>query len=322
MSLKLGLYRNKNKNCKSQFCQGLPPHCHSENQVKNELLNGLLRPQLSQSLLERETAFKKVYSSTYEKCRKQTAQSHAYRNRFKLGNHLNIGQKVLLENHRKDLSKSEKLQQLRLGPFTVTKRITNTTYQIIEDQNPENLRTVHRNHLIEYFPKEETLPPLIEEYTTPHRGDTDFYNNLVKGRIEQLNVSEPQKLGDLCILPVRNQQNQILARKRTQTPQSTDSGIISPENQLLSTPKTPDQPSTSHPQNAATPILTLTQRQPTPAPPTNTPASSTKSTTPLQELRRAVARQIERNPRYQRAQPNQPALQSILRERTRIGYKE
>ena len=91
MSLKLGLNWNKNKNCKSQFCNGLPPHRHSENQVKNELLNGLLRPQLSQNLLERKTAFKKIYSSTYEKCRQQTARSHAYRNRYKLGNHLNIG---------------------------------------------------------------------------------------------------------------------------------------------------------------------------------------------------------------------------------------
>ena len=202
-----------------------------------------------------------------------------------------------------------------MGPFTVTKRITNTTYQITEDQNPENLRTVHRNHLIEYFPKEETLPPLIEEYTTPHSGDTNFYSSFVKGRIEKLNVSEPQTLGDLCILPIRNQRDQILAGKITQTPQSTDSNIISPENQLLTTPKTPDQPSTSHPRDTATPIMTLTQRQPTPAPPTNTPASSSKSPTPLQESRRAVARHIERNPRYQRGQPNQPAQQSILRQK-------
>ena len=319
MSLKLGLYRNKNKNCQSQFCKGLPPHSHSENQVRNELLNGLLRPQLSRSLLERETAFKKVYSTTYEKCRKQTARSHAYRNRFKLGNHLNIGQKVLLENHRKDLSKSQKLQQLRLGPFTVTKRITNTTYQIKEDQNPENIRTVHRNHLIEYFPKEETLPPLIEEYTAPHRGDTDFYDNLVRNRIDKLNVSEPQATGDLCILPVQNHQAQPLSRKPARTSKSTDSGIISPENQLLITPTTPDQPFLSRPNESATPILTLTQR-PTPEPPPNTPTSS-KSTTPLQDLRRAVARHIDRNPRYQRSQPSQPAPQSILRSRTRVGYK-
>ena len=136
ISLKLGLYRNKHKICVSPFCKGLPPHSHSENQVKNELLNGLLRPQLSQSLLDRETAFKKVYSTTYERCRKQTARSHAYRNRFKLGQHLNIGQKVLLENHRRDLTKSQKLQQLRLGPFTITKRITNTRRQ--EPQKSEN----------------------------------------------------------------------------------------------------------------------------------------------------------------------------------------
>ena len=162
----------------------------------------------------------------------------------------------------------------------------------------------------------------MEEYTTPNRGDTDFFNNLIKIRIEQLVVSHPQTLGDLCILPIRNQQDQIPVRKRAQTPQSKDSSIISPANQLLTTPKFPDQPSTSHLRDAATPILTLTQRQPTPAPPTNTPASSTKSPTPLQELRRAVARHIEKNPRYQRAQPNQPAQQSGLREGTRVGYKE
>ena len=123
-------------------------------------------------------------------------------------------------------------------------------------------------------------------------------------------------------MPVRTQQDQILVRKREETPLSTDSGIISPENQLLATPQTPDQPSTSHPRDTATPILTLTQRHLTPARLTNNQASSTKSPTPWQELRRAVARHIKRNPRYQRAQPNQPAQQSVRRERTRIGYKE
>ena len=56
---------------------------------------------------------------------------------------------------------------MRLGFFTVTKRNTNTTYQIKDNKNPEYLRTVHRNHLIEYFHKEETLPTIIAEYTTP-----------------------------------------------------------------------------------------------------------------------------------------------------------
>ena len=38
--------------------------------------------------------------------------------------------------------------------------VTNTTYQIQDDKDPTILKTVHRNHLVEYYPKEETLPPM------------------------------------------------------------------------------------------------------------------------------------------------------------------
>ena len=57
MSVKLGLYRNKHKLCCSEFCTDLPPHTDDENSTKNELLHKLLRPQLSQALLERERDF-------------------------------------------------------------------------------------------------------------------------------------------------------------------------------------------------------------------------------------------------------------------------
>ena len=60
MSLKLGLYRNKHKLCCSDFCKDLPPHSHSENNLKNRLLDNLLRPQLSHALLERERDFKRI----------------------------------------------------------------------------------------------------------------------------------------------------------------------------------------------------------------------------------------------------------------------
>ena len=66
MSLKLGLYRNKHKLCCSNFCKDLPFHSQGENSLKNESLDNLLQPQLSQSLLERERTFKKIYSSTFE----------------------------------------------------------------------------------------------------------------------------------------------------------------------------------------------------------------------------------------------------------------
>ena len=104
MSLKLGHSRNKHNFCCSDFCKDLPSHSHSENNLKNQLLDNLLRPQLSHALLKREREFKRNISATFERCREQTARSHAYRNRFKLGQHLVIGQKVLYGNHRQDAS--------------------------------------------------------------------------------------------------------------------------------------------------------------------------------------------------------------------------
>ena len=162
MSLKLGLYRNKHKLCCCNFCKDLLPRSHSKNSLKNELLDNLLQPQLSQALLEREQTFKQIYSSTFERCREQTARSHAYRNRINRGHHLEIGQKVLFESHKQDLTRSQKLQQRRLGPFTVINRITNTTYQNQDDKDPTVIKTVPRNHLGEYYPKEGSLPAMIE----------------------------------------------------------------------------------------------------------------------------------------------------------------
>ena len=79
MALKLGLYRNKHKLCCSELCEDLPPPSRSENILKSQLLDNLLLSQLYQSLLECERGFKRIYSATFERCREQTARSHAYR---------------------------------------------------------------------------------------------------------------------------------------------------------------------------------------------------------------------------------------------------
>ena len=202
MSLKLGLYRNKHKLCCSNFCKDLPSHSHNENSLKNELLGNPLQPQLSQALLERERTFKQIYSSTFERCREQTARSHAYRNRFKLGHHLEIGQEVLYENHNQDLTRSQNFQQRRLGPFTVTKRITNTTYQIQNDKDPTVLKTVHRNHLVEYYPKEGSLPAMIEKYVPPDYRNDNFYERFMERRTRDLNNPSTREEHDSFPFPI------------------------------------------------------------------------------------------------------------------------
>ena len=241
MSLKLGLYRNKHKLCCSDFCQNLPSHSHSENNLKNQLLDNLLRPQLFHALLERERDFRRIYSATFERCRKQTARSHACRNRFKLGQHLEIGQKVLYENHRQDLSKNQKLQQRRLGPFTVTLRVTNTTYQIQYDKDPTISKTVHRNHLVECYPREETLPPMIEEYVPIDRRHDDFYERFMEQRLQKINNPRRASTEDSLPFPIGPLRAALvtLPQKRVSNT-SSDSGVNSPQVLSPAMPITPD----------------------------------------------------------------------------------
>ena len=188
MSLKLGRHRSEHKLCCSDFY--LPSHSHCENNMKNQLLDNFFQTKLSQALLERERDFKTIYSPTYKRCREQTTRSHAYRNRFKLGQHLEIGQKVLDENHRHDLSRSQKFQQSQLGHFTVTKRVTNTTYEIEDDRDPTILKTVHRNHLVEFYLEIETLPPIREKYVPTDRRHDGLFERFMEQPFQKLNNSE------------------------------------------------------------------------------------------------------------------------------------
>ena len=135
MSSKLGFYCNKDKFCCSEICRDLPTCLHCENNLKKQLRENLLRPQLSQSPMESERDFKQICSTTFEWCCEQTAGSNAYKNRFKLGEHLDVSQRFFSDNNRQDLSKSQKLLLRRIRPFTFTKRIMNTNYQLQHDND-------------------------------------------------------------------------------------------------------------------------------------------------------------------------------------------
>ena len=158
-----------------------------------------------------------------------------------MGQHLEIGQKVLYENHREDLSKSQKLQDRRLGPFTVTRRVTNTTYQVQDDKDPTILKTVHRNHLVEYYPKEETLSLMIEEYVPMDRRPDDFYERFMEQRFQKINGPGPSSMEDSLPFPIEPLRTApvTLPQKRVSNT-SSDSGVNSPQVLSPVMPITPD----------------------------------------------------------------------------------
>ena len=192
-------------------------------------MDNLLQPQKSQSLLEKERTLKQIYSSTFERCRDQTAPSHAYRNCFKLGRHLEIRQEVLYENHKQDLTLSQKLQQRQPGPFTVNKRITNSTFQIQDDKDPAVIKTLHRNHLVEFYPKEGSLPEMIEEYVPSDHQNDNFYERFMEERNRDLNFPSTTEEHDFFPFPIEPLRSiPSINKPKRSSMQSDDSGITSP----------------------------------------------------------------------------------------------
>ena len=130
LSLKLGLYRDQNKRCTSEFCAGLENYAHTEHKSNNETIDRCLKNQISAEVLKRENDFKLIYSNTYTHCHRITNKAHMFRNQVKLGRPIKEGTKVLLENRSKPLLKSQKLLNLRSGPYIVIEKITEVTYGI------------------------------------------------------------------------------------------------------------------------------------------------------------------------------------------------
>ena len=107
-----------------------------------------------------------------------------------MGKEMQLSQKVFRENFNKGLNKSKKLSSLRSGPYTVLRKITNTTYEIELDENPGKTLHSHGNHLIESFPEDATVPAMIRNYNRPQKlpkNHRQFYQNLNKTAVAVFN---------------------------------------------------------------------------------------------------------------------------------------
>ena len=236
-----------------------------------------------------------------------------------MGHHLEVGQKVLYENHKQDLTRSQKLQKRRLGPFTVTKRITNTTYQIQDDKDPTVVKTVHRSHIVAHYPKERSLPAMIEEFVPSDHQNDNFYERFREKRTRDLNNPSTTEEHDSFPFPIEPLRSiSSTTQPKRSSVHSNDPGITSPlassRTPVLS-PTIPAEKSTPHPsssQHAQTAQL-----------------SPRKNLSPIQQFIRNNATRMARNsvksrpkePKYNRSQPNYPDSQSVLRTITRQSYK-
>ena len=85
LSLKLGLLRNSQLTCSTEFCKNLSLHRHTLQTSKNTEIDKLLKPTINNSLPMRENQFKQIYNNAYKKNLENNNRAHKNRNKHNLG---------------------------------------------------------------------------------------------------------------------------------------------------------------------------------------------------------------------------------------------
>ena len=82
--------------------------------------------------------------------------------RFRAAKPLEKNTFVLITNQQQIDGESKKLLPLKTGPYLIIDRPTETTY-VLKDNNEEYI-TIHRNHIVPYYPKERHIKPELQNY--------------------------------------------------------------------------------------------------------------------------------------------------------------
>ena len=166
---KLGTIRKSNRNCKitnNNMCNRFGNHCHDNNSELTHALQVFLNKKpLTKEMMTREEEITEIYNKVYVKSKMENPDIYAKRNTQFSGCILKPGQFVLVENKQFLKGISKKLQPIRQGIWKVIKAVNATTYYIQHTKTKEVLMR-HRNLLLPYIPKEESVPILEKNYNT------------------------------------------------------------------------------------------------------------------------------------------------------------
>ena len=136
------------------------------------------------------------------------------------------------------------------------------------------------------------------------RRHDDFYEGFIEERIPKVNNSEQPSMEDtlsFLIEPLRTAPVTLPQKRASNT--SSDSGVNSPH---IFSPAMPIPPDNSQPY-----FIPSTSRMNPPSGPL----------TLIQQFVKNSRKSKTKVPKYNRSQPNHPDPQSVLRTRTRQGYK-
>ena len=105
--------------------------------------------------LDKEKQFNETYETITRILQNRKKLTDEMNSKFRTANSLPIRTFVLLTNQQQIEGVSKKLIPLKTGPYLIIEKPTDTTY-ILQDKNKEKI-TIHRNHIVPYYPKEKHI---------------------------------------------------------------------------------------------------------------------------------------------------------------------
>ena len=136
-------------------CNTQPTHTHLEKQFNHPKIAKLQKGTFAKWFLDKEKLYNDTYQTITKLLQNRKKLTDEMNLRFRTAKPLEKNTFVLITNQQQVDGVSKKLLTLKTGPYLIIDKLTETTY-ILKDQNKEHV-TIHRNHVVPYYPKEKHI---------------------------------------------------------------------------------------------------------------------------------------------------------------------
>ena len=143
-------------------CNIQPTHTHLEKQYSHPKIAKFQKGTFSKWFLDKEKHYNETYRTITKILQNRKKLTDEMNLRFRTAKPLEKNTFVLVTNQQQVDGVSQKLLQLKTGPYLLIDKTTETTY-ILKDDNCEQI-TIHRNHIVPYYHKEKHIKLELQNY--------------------------------------------------------------------------------------------------------------------------------------------------------------
>ena len=155
--------------------------------------------------LDKDRHYNETYQTMIKILQNRKKLTDEMNRRFRTAKPLERNTFVLVINQQQVDGVSKKLLPLKTGPHLITDEPTETTYNL-KDNNNEHI-TIHRNHIVPYYPKEQHIKLELQNYLLTNEIPTHKQPNRTYKRI--LKIEKPNYTNSENHYNLRNRKVQL-----------------------------------------------------------------------------------------------------------------